>query len=65
LSGNARVFISYVHEDKDIAEAIQRMLSSVLNLEAEVFLTADETKVLAGHIWLDRIRDALARIIHE
>src|SRR5436305_5573021 len=55
----ARVFISYVHEDKDIAEAVQSLLSSALNLEKEVFLSADQTQVLAGHIWLDRIRDAL------
>ena len=59
LSANARVFISYVHEDKDIAAALQEMLSSVLKLEKEVFLSADETQVLAGHTWLDRIRDAL------
>jgi len=60
LSGVPRVFISYVHEDRDIAEAVQRMLSSVLNLEKEVFLSADETQVLAGHVWLDKIRGALA-----
>ncbi len=55
----ARVFVSYVHEDKDIAEAVQRMLTSVLKLEERVFLSADTTQVLAGHVWLDRIRDAL------
>jgi hypothetical protein len=59
LDGNARVFISYVHEDKEIAEAVQRMLASVLKLEDEVFLSADTTQVLAGHVWLDRIREAL------
>lgn len=59
MSGVPRVFISYVHEDRDIAEAVQRMLSSVLNLEKEVFLSADETQVLAGHVWLDKIRGAL------
>jgi hypothetical protein len=59
LAGRARVFISYVHEDKDIAQAVQSLLSSALDLEEEVFLSADQTQVLAGHIWLDRIRDAL------
>lgn len=55
----ARVFISYVHEDRDIAQGVQSLLSSVLKLGREVFLSADQTQVLAGHIWLDRIRDAL------
>ena len=54
-----RVFISYVHEDKDIAEAVQGLLVSALGLENEVFLSADTTQILAGHVWLDRIRGAL------
>ena len=57
----ARVFISYVHEDKNVAEAVKRLLSWVLKLEDEVFLSADETQILAGHIWLDKIRCALER----
>ena len=59
MAGRARVFISYVHEDKDIAQAVQSLLSSTLNIEKEVFLSADQTQVLAGHVWLDRIREAL------
>jgi TIR domain len=55
----ARVFISYVHEDEDIAQAVQSLLALTLKLEEEVFLSADQTQVLAGHIWLDRIRNAL------
>ena len=54
-----RVFISYVHEDKEIAQAIQALLADMLKLEADVFLSADQTQILAGHIWLDRIRSAL------
>lgn len=56
---DSTVFISYVHEDKDIAQAVQSLLSSTLNIEKEVFLSADQTQVLAGHVWLDRIREAL------
>jgi hypothetical protein len=55
----SRVFISYVHEDKDIATAVQTLLVRTLELEAGVFLAADQTQILAGHIWLDRIRAAL------
>lgn len=55
----ATVFISYVHEDKDIAQAIQSLLTSTLNIEREIFLSADRTQVLAGHVWLDRIKEAL------
>jgi hypothetical protein len=59
VAAQSRIFISYVHEDKDIAEAGQALLSSTLKIEKEVFLSADQTQVLAGHVWLDRIRDAL------
>jgi hypothetical protein len=55
----ARVFISFVHEDKDVAEGVQRMLGDVLKLEREVFLSADQTQLLAGDVWLDKIRAAL------
>ncbi len=53
---NARVFISYVHEDKEVAEAVQVLLSSVLNLKEGVFLSADETQVLARRRFLRRQR---------
>lgn len=58
-SRTSRVFISFVHEDKDVAEGVQRLLASTLSLESEVFLSADQTQVLAGHVWLDKIRAAL------
>lgn len=53
-----RVFISYVHEDKEIVQAIQSLLVDTLKLEADVFLSADQTQILAGHIWLDRISNS-------
>lgn len=59
MNGNLRVFISYVHEDREIAEAVQRLLVSELKLDKAVFLSADQTQVLAGHVWLDKIREAL------
>lgn len=59
MAAQSRIFISYVHEDKDITQAVQALLSSTLKIEKEVFLSADQTQVFAGHVWLDRIRDAL------
>lgn len=55
----ARVFISFVNEDKDIAEAVQRLLVSALRIESGVFLSADQMQVLAGEIWLDKVRAGL------
>jgi hypothetical protein len=55
----SRVFVSFVHEDKPIAEAIQSLIETELHLEKNVFLSADQSQVLAGHIWLDKIRAAL------
>jgi hypothetical protein len=59
LTGKARVFISYVHEDKEIAQAVQSLLVSTLSLEKEVFLSTDQAQVLAGHVWLEKVREAL------
>ena len=54
-----KVFISFVHEDKSIAVALQSVIEQELHLSNSVFLSADQSQVLAGHIWFDRIRDAL------
>lgn len=55
----ARIFISYVHEDLVVAEALQRLLKSELPLRDEVFLAADQTHIVAGDVWLDKIKKAL------
>ena len=57
----ARVFMSFVHEDKPIAEAVQNLIARELKLEKQVFLSADQSQVLAGDIWLDKIRAALEK----
>src|SRR5438105_9488749 len=55
----ARVFISFVHEDKSVAEALQNLISEELKLGKDVFLSADQSQVIAGDVWLDKIRSAL------
>jgi hypothetical protein len=54
-----RVFVSFVHEDQKIAESVQALLADELSLGKEVFLSADQSLVLGGDIWLDKIRAAL------
>jgi hypothetical protein len=54
-----RIFISYVHEDVAVAEALQKLLRAELALGDEIFLAADETKILAGDVWLEKIRAAI------
>jgi hypothetical protein len=56
----ADVFISFVHEDEQVAHAVQSFLRDqlgrVLGLgEVQVFLSSDEWQILAGENWLDRI----------
>ncbi len=57
--GVARIFISYVHEDLAIAQALQELLRSELAVGNEIFLAADETNILAGDVWLEKIRKAI------
>jgi hypothetical protein len=54
----AQVFISFIHEEKTVAVAVQQLLQSRLATR-DVFLSADHWQVFAGEIWLDRIRAEL------
>lgn len=63
----ADVFISFIHEEERIAQAVQTYLKKHLqhHLPQGVFLSADDWQVFAGEIWLDRIEQELheARVI--
>lgn len=52
------VFVSFVHQDSSVAKALADFLRKNGN---EVFLTADDWLLYAGEVWLDRIREELAR----
>jgi hypothetical protein len=54
-----RVFISFVHEDLDVAEAVERLLGYELGLRGEVFLSGDQNQVHAGDQWLRAVKEAL------
>lgn len=49
------VFISFIHEEQAVAEAVQKFLKKVLEDRAEVFMSADTWQVYAGELWLERI----------
>lgn len=55
------VFISFVHEDKAIAEAVKRILEYELRPQVKVFMTTDQSQMLAGDDWLKRIKEELTR----
>jgi len=55
----ADIFISYIHEEAAIAEALQTYLRNVYASQ-KVFLSSDQWQIFAGDIWFDRIRDELA-----
>lgn len=57
----ADVFISFIHEEQRIAEALQAYLEAHLQhlVPHGVFLSADDWQVFAGEIWLERIRHEL------
>ncbi len=67
----ADIFISYVHEDHQIAQSLARFLrepeccnppvgASVPAVTYNVFFTGDDWLLYAGEIWLQRIREELA-----
>jgi hypothetical protein len=54
-----RVFISFVNEDHDIADAIRWLLEHELVLHKRVFLSSDQRQIVAGADWFAQIREAL------
>jgi hypothetical protein len=46
----ARVFISFVNEDKNVAEALQKLIRKELGLRERVFMSGRIASVLAGHL---------------
>ena len=61
----AQIFISFVHEEEEIAEVVQRFLQDLMKKQADVFLSSDKWKIYAGEIWLKRIYNELkeARVV--
>jgi hypothetical protein len=55
----ADVFISFVHEEQEVAEAVQRLLTVSLDKKV-VFLSSDKWQVHAGEVWLDKIKKELS-----
>jgi hypothetical protein len=51
----ADVFISFIHEEQEVAEAVQRFVSKLLPRKADVFLSSDTWQIYAGELWLERI----------
>ncbi len=55
----AEVFISYIHEEEEVAKAVQEFIKTKFENKQNVFLSSDKWQVFAGEIWLDRIRGEL------
>jgi TIR domain len=55
----ARVFISFVHEDGPIANAVKKLLELDLGLDGEVFIVSDPRQLRPGDDWFAKIHDAL------
>ena len=61
----ADVFISFIHEEQELAKAVQTFLEKVVGGEPQVFLSTDTWHIYAGELWLQRIVDELkeARVV--
>jgi hypothetical protein len=57
--------MSFIHEEQEVAEAVQTFLSKMLEGKAEVFMSADTWQIYAGELWLERVVDELkgARVV--
>jgi TIR domain len=53
------VFISFIHEESETAEALQGFVNQMLSGQAQAFLSSDKFQVYAGEDWLGRIFDEL------
>ncbi len=55
----SQVFISFIHEEYEYAEAVQAFIGAILGSDAKPFLSSDRFQVSAGEKWIDRIMDEL------
>ncbi len=51
----ADVFISFIHEEEEIANSVKGFITDVLGSEVGAFMAADTWQVYAGERWLERI----------
>ncbi len=56
----ADIFISFIHEDEKVADAVKRFLHEKLEANSKVFLASDKWAIYAGEDWLKKIKDELA-----
>ena len=56
----ADIFISFIHEEEQTAEALQRFVNEMFSGQAKVFLSSDKFQIYAGDLWLDRIFEELS-----
>jgi hypothetical protein len=56
----ADIFISFIHEDEKVADAVKRFLHDKLEANSKVFLASDKWSIYAGEDWLKKIKDELA-----
>jgi hypothetical protein len=54
----ADIFISFIHEEKNIAEAVKAFLREH-KIESDVFLASDMWAIYAGEDWLKKIKKEL------
>jgi hypothetical protein len=58
----ARVFISFVHEDERVANAVKRIIENKFGTslkQGDVFLSSDRWTLQHGENWMDRIKREL------
>jgi len=55
----ADIFISFIHEEQQVAEALQRVIQESYTRQ-KIFISSDRWQLLAGEDWLQRIRQELA-----
>jgi hypothetical protein len=55
----ADIFISFVHEQKQVAEAVKLFLLQKLETKSDIFLASDMWAIYAGEDWLKRIKEEL------
>lgn len=54
-----RVFLSFIHEDRRVADALKTLVEHELGIHKEVFMVTDQDHLRAGDNWLGTIENAL------
>ena len=53
------IFISHISEEKEVSKTLKNLIEEIFPNQIEIFVSSDQSSLVAGEKWLDQISNAL------